>query len=110
MATRLSQFRTVTPALVEQRRAERHAVTVTRATVLKPGGEPVAAELFDLSAYGCRFSFADPVSEGERLQLGLNGHPAVAATVVWCREGFVGCRFDQPIARSLVRDLTLTIR
>ena len=110
MATRVSQFRTVTPALVEHRRAERFPVTVTRATVRKPGGAPIEATLHDLSAYGCRLESPADYAAEERLWLGLNGGLPVGAAVVWCRDGFIGCRFDEAIPRSLVRELTLTIR
>ena len=110
MATRVSQFRTVTPALVEHRRAERYPVTVTRATVRKSGQPPVAATLHDLSAYGCRLEITANYGAEERLWLGLNGSLPIGAAVVWCKDGFIGCRFDEAIPRSLVRELTLTIR
>lgn len=110
MATRVSQFRPVTPALVEHRRAERFTVTVTRATVVKPGGAPEQATLHDLSIYGCRFATpVDYVTE-EHLTLRLDGSEPIEAAVVWSKDGFVGCRFAAAISRSLVRDLTLTIR
>ena len=110
MATRVSQFRTVTPALVEHRRAERFTVTVTRATVLKPGTPPIEATLHDLSIYGCRLATTTDYSPEEPLLLRLNGSDPIDAAAVWCKDGFVGCRFDAAIPRSLVRELTLTIR
>jgi hypothetical protein len=110
VATHLSQFRAVTPALVEQRRAERFPVSVTRAVVRKPGSAPVEATLHDLSIYGCRFETRVEFAADEALTLRLDGRDAVEAAVVWCKDGFVGCRFATPISRGLVRDLTLTIR
>lgn len=110
MATRISQFRAVAPALVEHRQAERFKVTVSRATVRKHGGTPMEAELYDLSIYGCRFAIPVNFREGQRLWLRLDGSIPIAAAVIWCKEGFVGCRFDETIERGLVRDLTLTIR
>lgn len=110
MATRVSQFRTVTPALVEHRRVERHRVGVTRAMVRTSGGASAEAVLHDLSAYGCRLATPVPYALAERLSLRLDDSLPIDAAVVWCKDGFVGCRFDQAIPRSLVRDLTLTIR
>lgn len=110
MATRVSQFRTVTPALVEHRRAQRFPVTVTRATVLQHDGAPLDAVLHDLSIYGCRLATAADYQPEERLTLRLDGSLPIDAAVIWCKDGFIGCRFDQAIARSLVRELTLTIR
>jgi len=110
MATHFSQFRAVTPALVENRRVERYPVTVTRAVVSKPGIAPVEATLHDLSIYGCRFATAVEFTAEEQLTLQLDGRETVEATVVWCKDGFVGCRFAAAVSRSLVRDLTLTIR
>ena len=110
MATRVSQFRTVTPALVEHRRAERFTVTVTRATVRKQSGVPAEATLHDLSIYGCRLETPSTYDPEERLWLQLDGSLPIGAAVVWCKDGFIGCRFDEAIPRPLVRELTLTIR
>ena len=110
MATRTSQFRAATPALVEHRRAPRYPVTVTRATVHAAGAEPLDAVLHDLSIYGCRLATPVDYAPDERLTLRLDGGAPIEAAVVWCRDGFVGCRFDRAIARDVVRDLTLTIR
>lgn len=110
MATRVSQFRTVTPALVEHRRVERFSVTIDRATVATPGGAPEAATLHDLSIYGCRLATSIEYACEEQLTLRLEGSEPIVAAVVWSKDGFVGCRFAAAIPRSLVRDLTLTIR
>lgn len=107
MATRLSQFRTVPPALVEQRAVPRHRVTVSRATVTGRGGKSQEAELHDVSIYGCRFACAARHQPGERLWLRFQNGLPVAATLVWNDGTFLGCRFDAPIARSMVRSLTL---
>ncbi|ATY32187.1 PilZ domain-containing protein [Sphingomonas psychrotolerans] len=109
MATRLSQYRTVSPALVEQRSAPRHRILVSRATVRKQGNAAVEATLGDLSVYGCRLACASEHPEGERLWLRLQGGLPIAATVVWNDGDNIGCRFDAPIERSLMRSLTLVI-
>lgn len=110
MATNLSAYRAVVPALAEQRAAPRHVVTVTRASVRRHGRAPAAATLVDLSIYGCRFADGERYDAGERLWLRLDGGMPVAASVVWCADGRTGCRFDGAIDRGTVRALTLVIR
>lgn len=107
MASRVSQYRRVAPALVEQRGALRHPVSITRATVRRHGEQPSAATLHDLSAYGCRLSSTEPHDEGERLWLRLSNSMPIAATVVWSDGEAIGCRFDMAVDRALVRALTL---
>jgi hypothetical protein len=109
MATKFSQYRAVVPALVEQRAATRHRILVTRATVTKRGNRPVEAMLHDLSVYGCRLACEAPHGEGDKVWLALRGDQPVPATVVWNDGAHIGCRFDDPIERSLVRQLTLVI-
>ncbi|MFS2109679.1 PilZ domain-containing protein [Sphingomonas sp. Sphisp140] len=109
MATKFSQYRAVAPALVEQRGATRHRILVTRATVTKRGNRPVEAMLHDLSVYGCRLACAVAHGEGDRVWLALRDDQPVPATVIWNDGAHIGCRFDDPIERSLVRQLTLVI-
>ncbi|MDG2534335.1 PilZ domain-containing protein [Sphingomonas sp. HITSZ_GF] len=109
MATKFSQYRAVTAALVEQRAATRHRILVTRATLTKRGNKPVEAMLHDLSVYGCRLACAAPHDAGDKVWLNLREGAPVPATVVWNDGSHIGCRFDDPIERSLVRQLTLVI-
>jgi hypothetical protein len=106
MATRLSQYRSVPSAAFEQRAVPRHRVTVTRATLSKRGAKPVDAELHDVSIYGCRFAARTRHEPGDRLWLRFRDSLPVPATLVWNDGAFLGCRFDSPLARSMVRDLT----
>lgn len=82
-------------------------VTVRRASVRRQGAESVDAELLDLSIYGCRITCPDPHDAGERVWLRLAGGMPISATVVWCRDGLAGCRFDEPIERATMRAMTL---
>ena len=109
MATKFSQYRSVAPASVEQRRAPRHQVQVTRTEVRTADFAVLEAALHDVSVYGCRF-VGGSFGAGERLWLRFSDSPPIAATVVWSDNGQTGCRFDKPIDRRLMRDLTLTIR
>lgn len=45
----------------------------------------------------------------EPVWLSLNDSPPIAAKVMWSADGVLGCRFDTPIARALLRSLTLTL-
>ena len=109
MATKFSQYRAVSPALVEQRAAPRHRILVAQATVTKRGNRPVEATLHDLSVYGCRLLCTVPHAAGDKVRLTLHDDQPVPATVVWNDGARIGCRFDDPIERSLVRRLTLVI-
>lgn len=109
MATRLSHYRAVVPAITEQREAPRHRVHVTRATLTKRGNLPVEAALHDLSIYGCRLLISSKHAEGDLLHLTLDSHGPIAATVVWNNGAQLGCRFEKPIARGMLRSLTLAL-
>lgn len=107
MASRATQYRPVQPACRDSRAAIRHHVTISRATVRRLGEDAVDAELTDLSIYGCRILTDEPLGAGDRLWLRFTGAIPIAATVVWCSDGMMGCRFDKPIASRMARTLTL---
>jgi len=109
MATKFSQYRTPTPASVEQRAEPRLRLSVTKASIRRQGRTPVEAALEDVSIYGCRMATDIPAEEGERLWLRFDGRMPIAATVVWSDAGMVGCRFDKPIDRGTMRALTLRL-
>lgn len=91
---------------VDQRRAQRTAVAVSMATVRELGQDARAAELIDLSSYGCRLAVAGDQAAGCRVWLRFDGGWPIGATVVWAKDATVGCRFDEPIPASLMRNLT----
>lgn len=107
MASKVTQFRSVAPALVEQRNNDRHVVELKRASVRRHGAKAVEGQLYDISVYGCRVRSDVDARTGERLWLRFPGGLPIAATVVWHDRGFTGCRFDSPIDRALVRNLGL---
>jgi len=109
MASRATQFRKVEPALVEQRVVPRHFVNVSYVEARGADDRPRPAALHDLSVYGCRLALPVPEHPGTRVSLTVGEQEGVAATVVWSDGGFVGCRFDTPLDRGLVRSLTLVI-
>jgi hypothetical protein len=107
MTLATSQYRRVAPARIEQRSAERHSVLLQRASVRKHGKQAVETALVDLSIYGCRLDCDGPFEAGNRLWLRFSGSSPVAATVIWTEGGTLGCRFDEPMDRTLFRALTL---
>ena len=107
MATTYSQYRRPAPARLEQRAEPRLRLMITRASVRRHGKTPIEAELHDLSTYGCRIAAGLAAEEGERLWLRFDGRMPIAARVVWCRDGMVGCRFDAQMERATMRALTL---
>lgn len=107
MATRLTQFRTVAPALVEHRAVPRHRVMVARARVNRRGSEPVEAALQDVSIYGCRLACAVAHRPDDRIWLRIGGDLPIPATVAWNDGAHIGCRFDAPLDRKVMREITL---
>ncbi|MDE0878669.1 MAG: PilZ domain-containing protein [Sphingomonas bacterium] len=105
--TAAMRFRAAAPAAFERRDDARYAVDVKRATVSQHGDQPSAAALIDISAYGCRLAATLVPDPGERLWLRFAGRPAIAATLVWQEGEALGCRFDEPLAATFVRALTL---
>ncbi|MEO9599720.1 PilZ domain-containing protein [Parasphingorhabdus sp.] len=101
-----SQFRTVRAALVEHRQAYRHPVQIQRTAIKQRGKTVKAAELVDISIYGCRVSSESTFAEGTRVWLRFDGSDPVAASTVWCKDGQIGCRFDESLDHALFRRLT----
>ena len=90
----------------EQRWRERGApAPVTVALECAGGGATLPVDLVEISTFGCRVGGAGVDGVGDHVRLGFGGHPPVTATVVWRRDGAIGCRFDKPIATSLMRAL-----
>jgi hypothetical protein len=102
-----SQFRTVKPALIEQRQVYRHPVQIQRTAIRQQGKAGKAGELLDVSIYGCRVSSVSRFAEGTRLWLRFDGSNPIAATAIWCKDGHIGCRFDDKLDQTLFRSLTL---
>ncbi|WP_293884287.1 PilZ domain-containing protein [Sphingomonas sp.] len=92
---------------INRRSSPRVSVLVAQASVRKFSEQPTEAVLGDLSIYGCRIQSPLEHSANERVWLRFSGTNPIHATVVWSDKGFVGCRFDVPIANSLFRSLTL---
>ena len=107
MAIGISKYRTPEPALLELRQQPRHPVFIQKATVRGHRTKPVEAVLQDVSIYGCKLACARFKLADARVWLRIHGGLPIAATIIWARDGFIGCRFDAPISSGTVRALTL---
>lgn len=105
MASRATAYRSMAP--VERRDDLRFDAQVTRATLRGLAQEPVDAALVEISIYGCRIACDVAHDVAEPVWLRLNGSLPIAAKVVWSRDGVIGCRFDTPIERPMLRSLTM---
>ncbi len=110
MASKASRYVAAEPASIERREGTRLSVMITDATVRLHAAEAVAATLSDLSAYGCRVASAGEHQTGDRVWVRLGGGLPIAATVAWSADGLTGCRFDEALAREILRALTLGAR
>ncbi|WP_417611253.1 hypothetical protein [Parasphingorhabdus sp.] len=103
-----SQYRTVQSARIEQRAHHLHPVEIRR-TAIKPDGKSTkTARLIELSVYGCRVASKAVFAQDSRVWLRFEGSGPITATAMWCRDGEVGCRFDEKLDAALFRRLTLT--
>lgn len=69
------------------------------------GGPALPVTLIDVSTFGCRVGGDGAEAVGDHVRLSFGRRPPVTATVVWRHDGAIGCRFDKPIATSLMRAL-----
>ena len=102
-----SQFRTVKPALIEHRKVYRHPVQIQRAAIRQHGKTGKAGELVDVSIYGCRIACDSRFRASTRLWLRFDESSPIPATTIWCKDGHIGCRFDEKLDHGLFRSLTL---
>jgi len=97
MASNFAQFRRATDVSTLA-----PVLSVTHASVKRHR----KASIHHLSIYGCRLSSRIDAQAGEPLTLRFDRAAPVAATVVWCENGVIGARFDQPIDRDTMRALS----
>lgn len=94
-------------AAVDRRDDVRVDAQVTRASLRGLAQDPSGAGLVEISIYGCRLACESEAEADESVWLRLNGSLPIAAKVIWNRDGVLGCRFDTPIGRPLLRSLTI---
>ena len=78
-------------------RKRKRMATEISASLLKDGGQaPIT--IVDLSPEGCRVRPASALEGASSVRLEIAGGPAVAARVVWVRDGLAGLHFSAPPA------------
>ena len=109
MSYATSQYRTPDPARVDQRQVSRHIVLLRKSTVRKKSAQAFEARIAELSIYGCRL-FTDAVfAIGDAVTVSLDDCNTISAKAVWQEDGRIGCRFDEPLDREVLRLMTLHI-
>lgn len=89
------------PRVELDRSEERHELTIHGRIVTKSGPRDIT--VMDLSTHGCRF--ADRfrgLNPGDQITIKIGPIGPVRADVKWCRQGFVGIAFDNPLYPSVL--------
>jgi hypothetical protein len=90
----------------EQRQTRRRAVNF--AAILESEGVSAhPASVLDISEQGFRIVTAAEVGQGTSMLIKLPGLEAVRATVVWSKEGQIGCSFDEELHPASIQMLTV---
>ena len=93
----------------EQRQTRRRAVNF--AAILESEGvssQPV--NVLDISEQGFRIVTAAQVGQGSSMLIKLPGMEAVRATVVWAKDGQLGCSFEDELHPANIQTLTVDPR
>lgn len=83
----------------EQRLSNRRTL---RLEVPLAGGSETNALIYNLSTQGLLLETAAPLQIGDYLAVKLPEAGAVAAEVIWVRDGFAGCQFDRPLSNAAI--------
>ncbi|WP_326524634.1 PilZ domain-containing protein [Sphingomonas sp.] len=105
MASRATAYRPIVSA--EQVNAQRFGATAAAASVRGLADDGVDAAITEISIYGCRLACTAEATADQPVSIRLGGSLPIAARVIWVKDGMIGCRFDQPIGRPLLRSLTI---
>lgn len=104
-----SQYRTPDPARIDQRQDKRHLVMLRKSELHKEASKPYEAQIAELSIYGCRLFTDAEFAAGDAVMVSLTDQNIVSAKAIWQEDGRVGCRFDEPLDREVLRKMTLNI-
>jgi hypothetical protein len=105
-----SQFRTPSPARINQRQDKRHIVMLRPANLRKNTSKIFEGFVSEISIYGCRLYADTTFRMGDHISISLPDCDLMTAYVVWIEEGRLGCRFDKALDAELLRQMTLRIR
>ena len=93
----------------EQRQTRRRAVNF--AAILESEGiSSHPANVLDISEEGFRIVTATEVGQGSSMLIKLPGLEAVRATVMWAKDGQIGCSFDDALHPASIQTLTVDSR
>lgn len=104
-----SKYRTPDPARIDARTDKRHIVLLRKTTISQKSAKAYEAQISELSLYGCRI-FTDAIfAAGDAVTVTLSETTNITAKAVWQENGCMGCRFDEPLDREVLRQMTLHI-
>lgn len=99
----MDQDRTSETQMAEARRALRESVLLA-ADIAPMSDEPILqGRVRNVSATGALLELSAPLAVGTRVRLSFRGAQAVAATIMWAKNGRAGVAFDTPIDPALCR-------
>jgi hypothetical protein len=85
----------------ERRRAPRLAISL--AAALRERSRPAfSVSLVDLSPLGCRIELSADLEPGASVWLKLPGLEARYSRVAWCKGGFAGIAFEDPLHEAVI--------
>src|SRR5688572_19466767 len=85
----------------ERRRAPRLAISL--AASLRQRSRPAfSVGLVDLSPLGCRLELSSDLEPGTAVWLKLPGLEARYSRVAWCKSGFAGIAFEDPLHEAVI--------
>jgi hypothetical protein len=85
----------------ERRRAPRLAISL--AASLRQRSRPAfSVGLVDLSSLGCRLELSSDLEPGAAVWLKLPGLEARYSRVAWCKGGFAGIAFEDPLHEAVI--------
>ena len=88
----------------EDRQVRRRAVNFA-ASLAGAGARTESVSVLDLSSRGFRIRREDACENGSILLIKLPGIEAVRARVVWCRNGELGCAFEEELDQTALEVL-----
>lgn len=106
MASKSTSYRKAQPAALSCRNAVCSEVQICRLSPKKRRGKPIAATVVDISIYGCRLTIAGRLKEDQVIEFQFSPDKAMAASIVWQKDGEAGCRFDAPISPAMMKSLS----
>jgi len=84
----------------ERRRSPRLAISLA-ASLRERSRPPFSVSLVDLSPLGCRIELSSDLEPGAWVWFKLPGLEARYSRIAWCRGGFAGIAFEEPLHEAV---------